>query len=191
MIWLSIIISKVIRKICKDELILLRSTKYFHSSVQESKAQLTWNSSIYALIQLFIYFLHKFHGLGKITLQHGCNTPYIACPEIKTEGRGDLHILNWDRAHFWWNSTLPLPLTFLNQVQENLSLRKRFCWNEKIGEVLMHSFQNIAQFLELKKIDQCCRGSARSSLAHGKHLNVVTGCPLRFQNKIPWLFQTN
>ena len=27
----------------------------------------------------FIYFLHKFHGLSKITLRHGCITPYIAC----------------------------------------------------------------------------------------------------------------
>ena len=29
----------------------------------------------------FFYFQHKFHGLGKITLRHGCNTPYIACPD--------------------------------------------------------------------------------------------------------------
>ena len=25
-----------------------------------------------ACIFVFIYFLHKFHGLGKITLRHGC-----------------------------------------------------------------------------------------------------------------------
>ena len=28
-----------------------------------------------------IYFLHKLHGLGKITIRHGCNTPYIARPD--------------------------------------------------------------------------------------------------------------
>ena len=33
----------------------------------------------------FIYFLHKFHGLGKITLRHCCNTPYIACPGAMTD----------------------------------------------------------------------------------------------------------
>ena len=32
-------------------------------------------------VLLFIYFLHKLYGLGKITLRHGCNTPYIACPD--------------------------------------------------------------------------------------------------------------
>ena len=30
----------------------------------------------------FIYFLHKFHGLGKITLRNGCKTPYIARPDV-------------------------------------------------------------------------------------------------------------
>ena len=35
----------------------------------------------YFIVIIFIYFLHKFHGLGKITLRHGSNTPYIACPD--------------------------------------------------------------------------------------------------------------
>ena len=31
--------------------------------------------------ELDFYFLHKLHGLGKITLRRGCNTPYIARPD--------------------------------------------------------------------------------------------------------------